>query len=85
MVSTQPLLHLEVTLVNRGNLQCLVDSVQLITEFGSSALALPQREGCFVPSPLIVLPIFSEDLVNHVLETEAPGSPWSQEVGQQVA
>ena len=81
----QPLLHLEATLANRGNLQCLVDGVQLITEFGSLALALPQRGGCFIPSPLIVLPIFPEDLVNHVLEMEAPGSPQSQEVGQQVA
>ena len=85
MDSTQPLLHLEASLPNRGNLQCLVDGIQLVTELGSLAQALPQRGGHFIPSPLIVLPILQEDLVNHVLESEAPGGPRSQGVGQQAA
>ena len=75
----QPPFHLEVTLASRGNCQCLVDGIQLITEFGSQAL--PQRGGHFVPSPLIVLSILPEDLVNHILETEVPSGPRGQEVG----
>ena len=43
MDSMQPFLHLEVTLTSRGILQCLVDGVQLIIEFGSLAQALPQK------------------------------------------
>ena len=81
MDSTQPLLHLEASLPNRGNLQCLVHGIQLIAEFGSLAQALPQIGGRFIPSPLIVPPILKEDLVNDVLESEAPGGLRSQEIG----
>ena len=75
----QPFLHLKASQASRGNLQGLVDGIQLITEFGSLAQALPQRGGRLILSPLIVHPILPEDLVNHVLKLETPGSPRGQE------
>ena len=81
MNSMHPRLHLEVTLASGHNLECLVDGIQHTLEFGSLVQALPQGGGCLVTSPLIVGTVFLEDLVDHVLGTEAPGGFWSQEVG----
>ena len=52
-------------------------------EFGLPAAAFLQRGRQLVALPLIMPPILPEDLVNHILELEAPGSSRGQEVGQQ--
>ena len=53
-------------------------------EFGSPAAAFSQRGSRLIMLPLIMPPILPEDLVNHVLELEAPGGSRGQEVGQQM-
>ena len=52
-------------------------------EFGSPAAAFLQRGSQLITLPLVMPPILPEDLVNHVLELEAPGGSRVQEVGQQ--
>ena len=53
-------------------------------EFGSPVAAFSQRGSQLVALPLIMPFILSEDLVNQVLELEAPGGSGAQEVGQEV-
>ena len=58
-------------------------SIKLIMEFGSPVVAFPQRGSQLGALPLIMPLILPEDLVNHILELEVPGSYRAQEVGQQ--
>ena len=65
------------------HLHGLQHSIKLITEFGLPVAAFSQRGSRLGVLPLIMPLILPEDLVNHILQLEAPGGSGAQEVGQQ--
>ena len=82
--SAKPLFHLPTRWCIDEYLHGLRHSIKLITEFTCSPVAaFSQRGSQLITLPLIMPLILPEDLVNHVLKLEAPGSSRGQEVGQQ--
>ena len=79
----QPVFHLPTRRRVGDYLHGLRYSIKLVTEFGSPVAAFLQRGSQLGALPLIMPLILPEDLVNHVLEPEAPSGSGAQEVGQQ--